>query len=478
MALLISAAAALAPISKKIDWYTERCGGQGADNATTCAEALRFATVTHAELVDGVMPCCSLLQIDCATGLLVRNASDYDFSAYAPFLAAGKTVSVTLQGAAAGGPDGPPPGCCNSEEDCKIFDNREALAQQLLEIALRYKLTGYTGDWEWDSSGVHQRSFHWPGWNASMAHIASVLSPHGIGLGNGIVANCNGPDTCTPGLGASDPCCCPAYRDVPWADVLTDMGSYSILSNEPSWSKCPPDAGPSVTPYCGWEGGIMNVLNSPVAKVYADRAPQLAPALWIGDCFENGTGTKQGWTQDKLSSFLGFLDTQRIQRIGVWCMTNESDPIGFPCPVDTCPWMLDELRKWKRRPVRQPTAPTLKSDDRATAATQDNVVIVDPSGAGLRFDGHGATSAGASSRLLFDYAEPARSEILDYLFKPKFGANLHICKVEIGGDTQSSDGTEPSHMHTRDDLNCTRGCAWPRSLRLYSRLLPLLSSRA
>ena len=57
--LLLSAAAALAPVSKKIDWYTERCGGQGADNATTCAEALRFATVTHPELVDGIMPCCS-----------------------------------------------------------------------------------------------------------------------------------------------------------------------------------------------------------------------------------------------------------------------------------------------------------------------------------------------------------------------------------------------------------------------------------
>ena len=46
-----------------------------------------------------------------------------------------------------------------------------------------------------------------------------------------------------------------------------------------------------------------------------------------------------------------------------------------------------------------------------------------------RFDGHGALSAGASSRLLFDYPEPHRSNILDYLFKPNFGANLHICKV-------------------------------------------------
>jgi hypothetical protein len=32
-----------------------------------------------------------------------------------------------------------------------------------------------------------------------------------------------------------------------------------------------------------------------------------------------------------------------------------------------------------------------------------------------------------------------------------------MLKVEIGGDCQSTDGTEPSHMHTRDDLSCTRG---------------------
>ncbi len=52
------------------------------------------------------------------------------------------------------------------------------------------------------------------------------------------------------------------------------------------------------------------------------------------------------------------------------------------------------------------------------------------------YDGHGGLSAGASSRLLLDYEEPYRSDILDYLYKPSFGANLHMCKVEIGGDTQ------------------------------------------
>ena len=32
--------------------------------------------------------------------------------------------------------------------------------------------------------------------------------------------------------------------------------------------------------------------------------------------------------------------------------------------------------------------------------------------------------------------------------------------MEIGGDCQSTDGTEPSHMHDRDDLSCTRGYEW------------------
>ena len=43
--------------------------------------------------------------------------------------------------------------------------------------------------------------------------------------------------------------------------------------------------------------------------------------------------------------------------------------------------------------------------------------------------------------------------ILDFLFLPHFGASLHVCKVEIGGDTQSTDGTESSHMHSKDDLD-------------------------
>jgi galactosylceramidase len=50
-----------------------------------------------------------------------------------------------------------------------------------------------------------------------------------------------------------------------------------------------------------------------------------------------------------------------------------------------------------------------------------------------------------------------RDEILDYLFKPNYGASLHVLKVEIGGGAQSTEGTEASHMYTADDLDYTRG---------------------
>ncbi|MFE5588464.1 galactosylceramidase, partial [Kitasatospora sp. NPDC056531] len=94
-----------------------------------------------------------------------------------------------------------------------------------------------------------------------------------------------------------------------------------------------------------------------------------------------------------------------------------------------------------------------------TTATQS--VTLDGSSPGRAFDGLGAISGGgATSRLLVDYPEPQRSQVLDYLFKPGYGASLQILKVEIGGDANSSDGPEPSHMRTPTDVNCDRGYEW------------------
>ena len=92
----------------------------------------------------------------------------------------------------------------------------------------------------------------------------------------------------------------------------------------------------------------------------------------------------------------------------------------------------------------------------AQAAT--TTINVDGSVVGRTFDGVGAISGGGgNSRLLIDYPAAQRSQILDYLFKPGYGAAVQLLKLEIGGDANSTDGAEPSHEHVRGDVNCNVG---------------------
>ena len=94
------------------------------------------------------------------------------------------------------------------------------------------------------------------------------------------------------------------------------------------------------------------------------------------------------------------------------------------------------------------------------APAQQTRIVLDGTDTGRIFDGLGAASAGASSRLLYDYPEPERSQILDYLFKPGYGAALQRLKVEIGSDVNSTDGSEPSLERTPSDHDATRGYEW------------------
>lgn len=88
-------------------------------------------------------------------------------------------------------------------------------------------------------------------------------------------------------------------------------------------------------------------------------------------------------------------------------------------------------------------------------------ITLDGSAAGRSFEGLGAISGGGNTtRLLPDYPKAERQQILDYLFKPQFGASLNALKVEVGGDINSTEGSEPSHMHTRNDQNYQRGFEW------------------
>jgi hypothetical protein len=55
--------------------------------------------------------------------------------------------------------------------------------------------------------------------------------------------------------------------------------------------------------------------------------------------------------------------------------------------------------------------------------------------------GVGALSGGGGvTRLLIDYPQSIQNDIWDALFKPMAGASPHIIKVEIGGDSQSTEG--------------------------------------
>ena len=88
-------------------------------------------------------------------------------------------------------------------------------------------------------------------------------------------------------------------------------------------------------------------------------------------------------------------------------------------------------------------------------------VVLDGSSGGKVFDGIGAASGGgATSRLLIDYPPAVRDTILDYLFKPAFGASLQMLKVEIGSDGNSTEGAEPTHARTPDERNFDRGYEW------------------
>lgn len=95
------------------------------------------------------------------------------------------------------------------------------------------------------------------------------------------------------------------------------------------------------------------------------------------------------------------------------------------------------------------------------AVLNAQTISLSASSTGKQFDGIGAVNGGgATSVLLKDYPEPQRSQIMDMVYKPMFGASVSTMLVEVPGDGNSTQGSMPSHAHERGDANFMRGYMW------------------
>jgi hypothetical protein len=110
-------------------------------------------------------------------------------------------------------------------------------------------------------------------------------------------------------------------------------------------------------------------------------------------------------------------------------------------------------------PLADPRAEAAQTAARPAAlASPVTRITVNGNGGDRVYDGVGAVlGGGGNARYLMDYPARERNQILNYLFRPGYGASLQILKLEIGGDANSSDGAEPSIEHTAGRVSCRAG---------------------
>lgn len=102
---------------------------------------------------------------------------------------------------------------------------------------------------------------------------------------------------------------------------------------------------------------------------------------------------------------------------------------------------------------------------RTQVVVDGNDIDVDNNGNVVNnFQGFGAVTCNNTSNLLIDYKEENPKEyweMMNMLFNTETGAGLSHIKVELGGDVNSSSGTEPATMRSEDEeANVRRGAGW------------------
>jgi len=328
---LHSLAADTVPVKKTIGWFA----GHINDRGQFLRSEQQALDNTSVRIADRVLRCCNGLSVTTNGTLPMTSVAPYltDNESYAEYTDAGIEVLVDMGGEAKYVP--------------AMFARKEAFAQEMLDLTLRWNFTGYTMDWEFGDV------MNWTEFNETMTIAGDLLHRHGKKLGVCIQSGC-GDDK--PGwAGATNPPCATLFRDMPWADTLSDMGTYPLGGPHPlppgdiMLQECSPKN--EYTRWCGLEGQVLNHLQPLSGKgEYAMGAAngQYSAALWPQTCEQNGT-VAGAWTQPTLHGFLSFLDRVGVRSVDVWCSNAE-----MPCSTlvgdakgQACGWFVEELAWWK-----------------------------------------------------------------------------------------------------------------------------------
>lgn len=143
-----------APIGKRIQWFTSTDTGTPA--------TLAFLLKVNRDIVDGVYPCCGVGSFS-SDGSLVLPELNYERD-IKPYREAGMRYMPTFGG---------------SSLPLAAWEQREAIADQILAWTLKYNLTGVHNDWEsHGDAGVGAYKFY-DMWRA----VAGRLRTHGLAVG-------------------------------------------------------------------------------------------------------------------------------------------------------------------------------------------------------------------------------------------------------------------------------------------------------
>ena len=256
---------------------------------------------------------------------------------------------------------------------------------------------------------------------ALLAHTAAAAAAHASLPDASIVAKCNGS---------------PAQQMTFGSGVIKSVADGTCLNAtcaDFSAAACYP------LPFTACGGGGGGADDDPSVQWVRDDADQVFRSVAHNgsaclDVSGGGKGTKvglyrcDGGAAQTWGVQAGQITTLAEPAMGARCLANGgTPPPPPPTPPPMGPYVLNK-----------------------TAGTM-----------GGAFDGIGAISGGgATSRLLPDYPPAQRAQILDYLFKPNFGAALQVLKVEVGGDLLTTDGSESSHMHNNHTVDMAAGYEW------------------